>query len=151
MYNEYSEYSPCTVVADSKEKDIDVAIIRLNTMKTPEDIGTVFDINKAYISKLTPMEDDLRIMGFPNGDWKGKATTITLEPTTIETKCSKTPGKYDFECQAATAGGASGSPVFYANTNELVGVLSGGYTTSDGGTVCVQARYLKELYDKECK
>lgn len=151
MYDDYSDYSPCTVVADSKQKEIDVAIIRLNTMKTPEDVGTVFDINKAYISKLTPMEDDLRIMGFPNGLGKAFATTITLEPTTIETKCSKTPGKYDFECQAASAGGASGSPVFYANTNELVGVLSGGYMTNDGGTICVQARYLKELYDKECK
>lgn len=151
MYDTFSDYSPCTVIADSKDKEKDVAIIRLNTMKTPEDIEVFLDINKVSIAKLVPLKDNLRIMGYPNGLSKAFATTITLQPTTIETKCSKAPGKYTFECQSASAKGASGSPVFIAKTNTLVGVLSKYFTTNEGGTICVQARYLKELYDKECK
>ena len=153
MYDKhnYSEYAPCTVVADSKDKEIDIAIIRMNTMHTPENIKTVFDVNKIHTEKLVPQKDELVCIGYPNGSIKAHATTITLQPTIIETKCSKNAEKYNFECQAISAGGASGSPLFFKNTNKVVGVLSNRWTTTDGGIVCVQGRYLKELYDKECR
>lgn len=151
MYSKFSEYSQCTVVANSKEKEIDLAIVRLNTMTTPEDVGRYFDINKISLDKIEPMKETLCTTGFPNGLVKAFATTVTLQPTTYETKCSKQPGKYTFECQSFTAGGASGSPVYLKGTNKLVGILSQSYTTAEGGIVCVQARYLKDLYDKECK
>lgn len=151
MYNDFMEYVPCTVIAESKDTNVDLSIIQLNNMKTPEQITKILDINNISVEKLEPMEKVLCTTGYPNGLNKGFATTQTLQPTTYETKCSKRPDKYIFECQASSERGASGSPVYIKGTCKLVGVLSGGYNTNEGGIICVQAQYLKELYDKECK
>ena len=148
MYDRYAEYEPCTVIAE--DENTDLAIIRLNNMKTPEN-KDFFDINHAYVEKLEPLKKELCTTGFPSGIAKAFSTTRTLQPTTYETKCSKRPERYIFECQSLSAGGASGSPVYLKGTDKLVGVLSQRWRTNEGGIICVQARYLKELYDKECK
>ena len=120
-------------------------------MKTPEEIGKIFNVDDVFMDKLEPMDDILCTTGYPNGLAKAFATTVTLQPTTYETKCSKHPDRYIFECQSISDNGASGSPIYIKGTNKLVGVLSQRFTTNEGGIICVQARYLKELYDKECR
>ena len=73
--------------------------------------------------------------------------TKSLEPNIIETKCSKTQDKYDFEFQANSVGGSSGSPIFNKK-GQLVGVLHGGYRGTTV-TYAVLAKYLKKLYDEK--
>ena len=151
MYENIQEYEVCTVIAESEDKNVDLAIIQLNKMKTPEEIGKIFNVDDVFMDKLEPMDDILCTTGYPNGLAKAFATTVTLQPTTYETKCSKQPDRFIFECQSISDNGASGSPIYIKGTNKLVGVLSQRFTTNEGGIICVQARYLKELYDKECK
>ncbi len=148
MYDRFAEYEPCTVIAE--DENTDLAIIRLNNMITPEN-KDFFDINNVFLGKLEPLQDELCTTGFPSGVVKALSTTRTLQPTTYETKCSKRPEKYIFECQSLSSGGASGSPIYLKGTDKLVGVLSQRWSTNEGGIICVQARYLKDLYDKECK
>ena len=65
-----------------------------------------------------------------------------------ETKCSKEPGKYDFEFQANSVGGSSGSPVFNIK-GQLVGVLWGGSQVAGAATKAVHAKFLKKMYEEE--
>lgn len=153
MYSNFSEFEPCTVIADSKDNEIDVAIIQLNTRKTPDFVGEYLNIMDAFEGKLEPMKDDLITIGYPSGHLRGFATTITLQPAAYDTKCNKVPGKINFECQTASEGGASGSPLYIKGTKTLVGILSGGWIKPTGEaancTRYVQARYLKDLYIRE--
>ena len=76
----------------------------------------------------------------------------TLNPSIRNTKCSKTPTKYNFEFQASSVGGASGSPVFlldgtFKKKCRLVGVLSAGRSSEAGPTLATHAYFLRKLYE----
>ena len=152
MYSALDEFERASIDAVSTNPDIDVAILQLNTKKTPEKAAKcMFDIEDAFAGKLEPMKETLTTIGYPSGlsralDFKAKS----LEPTIRETKVAKVPSRYTFELQDASTHGASGSPIFNKK-NQLVGILYGGYEGQAGTTLAVQARYLKELYDKEVK
>ena len=122
----------------------------MNTKKTPENIEHIYDIKKArLISKeLNPQEESLYTIGYPEGllmaltkDHRG------IEPEIRELKCSKTPGKYNFEFQGESIGGASGSPIF-DKKGRLVGVLWGGWTTGATYGLAFHIKYLEEMYNK---
>lgn len=139
----------CNVICESGSKDIDIAILQLNKKKTPEDIQYYFPIDNINENKLEPMAEDLYTIGYPSGLVRAMdLKTKSLEPTTRTTKVSKIPSKFVFEIQDDNTGGSSGSPVFDEN-KQLVGILSGGYQGNGASSIVVQARYLKELYEKE--
>ncbi|WP_293711364.1 FHA domain-containing protein [uncultured Parabacteroides sp.] len=149
-YSSEAEFDRCTVVAESGDKDIDLAILQLNTKKTPENVELIYDIKKARINskELNPQEESLYTIGYPAGllmaltkDHQG------IEPEIRELKCSKTPGKYNFEFQGESIGGASGSPIF-DKKGKLVGVLWGGWTTGATFGLACHIKYLKEMYNK---
>lgn len=73
--------------------------------------------------------------------------TRSLEPDIRDLRCSKIPGRYDFELQGEAVGGASGSPIF-DKKGYLVGILWGGIEKSSYAVAC-QAKWLKDLYEKE--
>ena len=148
-YTHTDEFQRCNVLRISDNKEIDLAILQLNNKKTPEDVKFVFDIEKAYVEKLSPLKDLLYTIGYPAGIiWGLDETSKSLEPSIRETKCSKEPSRYYFEFQANSVSGSSGSPV-YNNKGELVGVLSGGYSIAGGATKAIHAKFLKKLYEEE--
>lgn len=55
--------------------------------------------------------------------------------------------EYEFNYDAATAGGASGSPVFNDH-GELIGVHHAGVTAKQGFNYGIKAKYVKELLEK---
>lgn len=63
---------------------------------------------------------------------------------------SKNSGRYTFEIQQGTTNGASGSPVFFKD-GKLAGVAAAVYAGQGSNTIVVQAKYLKDLYDKEVR
>lgn len=149
-YTHTDEFERCKVVAVSPTDDIDLAILQLNTKKTPEDVTFVFDPSTYFTGKLDPMKEKFTWIGYPRGsNWALDEKTSSLEPVIRETMCTKVPSKYSFEIQGEVVGGASGSPVYNPENGQLVGVLwgyRGGGTTY--GQAC-QAKYLKKMYDEE--
>ena len=148
-YTHEDEFQRCNVLKVSDTKDIDLAILQLNNKKTPAEIQHFFSPSNFFVGTLEPLKDQLYTIGYPAGiKWAQDEKSKSLEPNIRETKCSKEPGKYDFEFQASSVGGSSGSPVFN-QYGQLVGVLYGGYTVSGGSTMAVHAKYLKKMYEEE--
>lgn len=147
-YTHEDQFQRCYVLAESKDADADIALLQLNNKKTPEGIDKVFDIKSIPDEELEPQKDKMYVVGYPYGIlWGQDEKSKSLEPNVKETKCSKIPGKYNFEFQESSIGGSSGSPVFTDKGN-LVGILTGGIS---GQTIslAVKAKYLKKLYEEE--
>lgn len=143
----------CQVIAESGSDDKDVALIRLNSKKTPDDIvkAGFYDINKARVdeSSLKPQEEEFTSVGYPaqfgTGDnivSKGKEYLPTVHRMYI----SKTPDDNMFQLQSNVVGGQSGSPIVDKN-HRLVGVVWGSHRGTDVAYGC-NIKHLKELYDK---
>lgn len=152
-YQSISEFDKCMLIAESGDADKDVALLQLNKKKTPEFIKTVFNLANVNDQVLEPMKEDLFTIGYPHGLlWSIDSKDNTLNPSIRNTKCSKTPTKFNFEFQASSVGGASGSPVFlfdgiFKKECRLVGVLSAGKTSEAGPTLATHAYFLKKLYE----
>lgn len=149
-YSSQTEFDRCTVVEESGDRDVDLAILQLNTKKTPENVKCIYEMNKARVNskELIPQEESLYTIGYP----AGLLMALTkdhggVEPEIRELKCSKTPGKYNFEFQGESTGGASGSPIF-DKKGRLVGVLWGGWATGATYGLACHIKYLKEMYNK---
>ena len=146
-YTHEDEFQRCNVLKVSDNKDIDLAILQLNNKTTPKEIKYLFSPDNYYSDRLDPLKDQLYVIGYPAGiTWGMDDKSKSLEPSIRETKCSKEPGRYDFEFQANSVGGSSGSPVFN-NKGQLVGILYGSYSVAGGATKAVHSKFLKKLYD----
>ena len=146
-YTHEDEFQRCNVLTVSDNKDIDLAILQLNNKTTPKEIKYLFTPDNYYSDRLDPLKDQLYVIGYPAGiTWGMDDKSKSLEPSIRETKCSKEPGRYDFEFQANSVGGSSGSPVFN-NKGQLVGILYGSYSVAGGATKAVHSKFLKKLYD----
>lgn len=142
----------CQMIAESNDKDKDVALLRLNSKTTPEKIvkDGFFDITIARTdeSTLVPQEETLTTMGYPAGFTIGFATAKSKElmPTVHKAYISKTPDENGFQFQGQSIGGQSGSPIIDEDRN-LIGVLYGGYTQTEFSYGC-NIKHLVELYNK---
>lgn len=141
------------VIAESGDEKQDVALIRLKSAKTPENIvklGAIYDISQARVDETTlvPQKEELTIIGYPMGFalgghlFDGKE----LHPTHHMTRISQVAGDNMIQIQETGIGGFSGSPVSDA-THRLVGVLCSGIDNTNV-TFCCNIKYLVELYNK---
>ncbi|MBQ8607773.1 MAG: FHA domain-containing protein [Bacteroidaceae bacterium] len=150
-----NDFMNCQVIDDSKNKDIDVALIRLNDAKTPESIikGGFFNIKNARTDEttLTPLEEELITIGYPSGFNIGFFTenATTLLPTTHKLTVSKKADNNQFQFQGLSIGGQSGSPIIDED-RRLVGVLYGGFSKTEISYGC-NIKHLVELYNKHAK
>lgn len=143
------EMQRCDLIAESGTTDKDIAILQLNDKKTPEEIEYIFNIEDFRLEKLEPMENQLYTIGYPKGlKWGLDKGSKSLEPAIRSVQCSKVPERYNFEFQGESVGGASGSPIF-DKKGHLVGVLWGGWEDGITYGLACQAKWLKELYEKE--
>ena len=154
MYQSISSFDRCMLVAESGDANKDVALLQLNTKKTPDFIKYVFDLSNVSDKVLNPMSETLYTIGYPHGLlWNLDIKERTLSPSIRKTSCSKTPTKYNFEFQESSVGGASGSPVFLFEGSlhkkcRLVGILSAAYASEAGPTVAAHAYFLRKLYEQ---
>lgn len=148
-YNSTDEFERCTIVKESGDDNIDVAIIQLNSHKTPDDIKYIYDIRDARtdVSTLKPQKENLFTIGYPAGLTLGLNNMDGgLKATIHKISLSKEPGHYNFQFQGEELGGASGSPIIDGK-GKLVGVLWGGFSAgSTFGEAC-EVKYLKRLYE----
>lgn len=150
-YSHMDEFERCTVLSVYPTDDVDLALIQLNSKKTPEDIPFVFSPDNFYTGDLKPNAEKLTWIGYPRGAaWALDNKTQSLEPTIRETTVAKMPSKYNFEFQGEVLGGASGSPIYNPeNGGQLVGVLWGGRAAGNTFGMAVLAKYLKKMYYEE--
>lgn len=157
-YTHSDEFQRCYVVSESGTKDIDLAILQLNNKRTPESLVhgktkeglpiVILDPRKAVEETLVPLRDQYRVIGYPLGLlWGLDENTHALEPTIKNTTCAKQPSKYNFEFDASSYGGSSGSPIFDVK-GQLIGILSSGFAGTPV-TFAVHAKYLKQMYEDE--
>lgn len=151
--NNQIDLQQAQVIAESGDPKKDVALIRLNSRKTPEYIvkmGAIYDIEKARVDErsLKPQDEELTITGYPMGEtvtnenFDGKE----LRPTIHKASLSKTPDDNQIQIQAVGIGGQSGSPVI-DKSHRLVGVLCSGFRGTEV-TYCCNIKHLVELYNK---
>lgn len=151
-YNSMDEFERCTVLAESEDEKIDLAILQLNSKRTPVTIQKIIDISNAVtdVKKLNPLEESYYYIGYPT-ELAGLGFNLRnqdggLKPLLNEVKISRTPGKYQCDLQGEVFGGASGSPILNRK-GQLVGIVNASYrfTSVSFG---VLAKYAKELFEK---
>ena len=148
-YTAIAEFERCDTIAVANDSNVDLAVLQLNTKKTPEHIKYVFNLKNWNESTLVPQKDVLYTIGYPAGMmWGQDDKSDALAPSLYETKCSQVPTRYEFQIQNASIGGSSGSPVFNKK-GQLVGVLYGTYDKV--ASKAIQVKFLKKLYDEEVK
>lgn len=151
--NNQIDLQQAQVIAESGDPKKDVALIRLNSRKTPDYIvkmGAIYDIEHARVDErsLKPQDEELTIIGYPMGETVTNETFNgkELRPTIHKASLSKTPDDNQIQIQAVGIGGQSGSPVI-DKSHRLVGVLCSGFKGTEV-TYCCNIKHLVELYDK---
>ncbi len=151
--NNVLDLQQAQVISESEDPHRDVALIRLNSRKTPDYIvkmGAVYDIEKARIDEraLKPQDETLTIIGYPKGETIGTSlfNGTELRPTIHKASLSKRPDDNQMQIQAVGIGGQSGSPVI-DKSHRLVGVLCSGFYGTEV-TYCCNIKHLVELYNK---
>lgn len=151
--NNQIDLQQAQVIAESGDSKKDVALIRLNSRKTPDYIvkmGAIYDIEHARVDErsLKPQDEELTIIGYPMGETVTNETFDgkELRPTIHKASLSKTPDDNRIQIQAVGIGGQSGSPVI-DKSHRLVGVLCSGFKGTEV-TYCCNIKHLVELYDK---
>lgn len=149
-YTHMDEFDRCNVISVSPSAEIDLALLQLNSKKTPTDIVRVFEPKDFYTGKLEPAKETYVWIGYPRGSsWALDQKTKSLEPNIRETKIAKVASKYSFEIQGEVAGGASGSPIYNPMNGQLIGVIFGYYINASTYSHACQAKYLKKMYYEE--
>ena len=151
-FSSTEDFMRCQVIAESGDKNKDVAILRLNTQQTPD-----FIVNRGYynISTARLNESELRIneslctIGYPQGSRLGMFTGNGKEmtPTYTNLTVSKKPDEYSFQVQGFSLGGASGSPVI-DNDRNLVGILFASLRASNNVVFICNIKHLVNLYEQ---
>lgn len=151
--NNQIDLQQAQVIAESGDPKKDVALIRLNSRKTPDYIvkmGAIYDIEHARVDErsLKPQDEELTITGYPMGETVANETFDgkELRPTIHKASLSKTPDDNQIQIQAVGIGGQSGSPVI-DKSHRLVGVLCSGFKGTEV-TYCCNIKHLVELYNK---
>ena len=131
------------VVPDDIKKD--VAVLQLVTKKLPDTKCNIVDINQAVIND-SEIQGGSRMytLGFPHGlNLQESEIKVFAHSGKITQECTK----YTFGFDAASYGGASGSPIFNAK-GQLIGVLNSGVSKSQGFNYAIKAVHAKELLEQ---
>ncbi len=142
----------CTVLSAGDDINKDVALIQSDKMELPNKKCSYVNV----ADSMDVSEDAIEVgktmftVGFPYGismqDLEGEKG---IQVFCHEGKVTQQSGEFDFNYDAVTAGGASGSPVFN-DKGMLIGVHHSG-VTKENINQGVKAKYIKELIDSPHK
>lgn len=136
----------CRELIAHDNTDKDVAILQLETKKLPDSNCSIVDINQAIVNDSEiQVGAHIYTMGFPFGltlqDLKSpNGIQLLGHGGSITQECTR----YSFGFDAASYGGASGSPIFN-DKGQLIGVLNSGISKSQGFNYAIKASHVIDL------
>ena len=150
FFSTVADLKSCQVIAESGTEKKDVALLRMNTPHTPDQILKKgwYRIENARIDETQLIiPEQLQTIGYPKGLQVGTiiGNGKELNPTLFNCPISRKVDRNEFQVQTVAMGGQSGSPVFDLNRN-LVGVLYAGFDNAEL-TYCCHIKHLLELYE----
>lgn len=141
-YIDAANIKKCVELAVPEDIKKDVAILQLITKKLPDDNCNIVDLNQAVIND-SEIQGGSRMytLGFPHGlNLQDSEVKVFAHSGKITQECTK----YSFGFDAASYGGASGSPIFNAK-GQLIGVLNSGVSKSQGFNYGIKASHVIDL------
>lgn len=144
----------CTVISAGNEVEKDVAVVQTVTHQLPNGVNAYIDIAKANTDEQAIEQGrKVYVIGFPLGTTLAtvKSTSAgdedVLENQIQAGTVTQNRGEIEFGHNAATYGGASGSPVL-DEYGRLVGVHHAGLAKlgAHGFNWAIKVEWLKELY-----
>lgn len=136
----------CRELIAHNNTDKDVAILQLETKRLPDTNCSIVDLNQAVVNDSEiQVGSHIYTMGFPFGltiqDLKSpKGIQLLGHGGSITQECTN----YSFGFDAASYGGASGSPIFN-DKGQLIGVLNSGISKSQGFNYAIKASHVIDL------
>lgn len=139
----------CRELAAGEDTDKDVALLQTVTKRLPNDHITCVNLEEAVVD-----DAEIRVgihiltMGFPLGlNAQDLKSSNGIQQLARGGNITQESTEYSFGFDAASYGGASGSPIFN-NKGQLIGVLNAGFTKSQGFNYGIKAKYAVELINQ---
>ena len=144
-YLDEANVKKCVELAVPDDTKKDVAILQLITKQLPDEQCNIVDMKQAVINDAEIQGGSrMYTLGFPHGlNLQDSEIKVFAHSGKITQECTK----YSFGFDAASYGGASGSPVFNAK-GQLIGVLNSGVSKSQGFNYGIKAIHVKELLNQ---
>lgn len=162
-YNEntkvaHRNYFPCRLIRVSRNEEVDLALIQLNSRQSPEDLWSVFnfeehnpnvatglaDSSQVYdLNGSLPVGEKVFMIGFNNGLELGQ-TTEGLKAQLTQGEISQEAGQYRVLYSIPALKGSSGSPVIDQWGN-LIAINYAGISSTQSFNYGILAKYLKDL------
>lgn len=139
----------CREIKGHNDTNIDVAVLQTTTLKLPEQVTNIIDIDKADASEeAIKVGKTVFTIGYPYGLRYGTGINNNkeLKNQAHEGSVTQDRGEYEFGHDASTANGASGSPVLN-DKGRLVGIHNAGLTGVTGAQGFNRAIKVKHLLD----
>lgn len=145
----------CTVLATNENTNIDVALLQCKNQDVlPRDIKYVNKDSLVLADEDIEVGSHIYTMGFPAGRRYQTPTAeelknldkLKLNLYAQGGSINREPNEYVFGHNAASKGGASGSPMFNKR-GYLVGVLNSGWGDSESYNYAVKAKHIKSMLD----
>lgn len=154
--NSTSEMESASMVEESKDDRIDLALLQLNAKRIPKRERGIdaeyFDLDKAItdVGKLSRTATYYTV-GFPGGMELSKVVESNeIRSTSGQLHLAQDPGEYNLVFRGdQSVGGQSGSPI-YDSRNRIIGVLWGGYTVTESTAAC-PIKHAQVLFNKYLK
>lgn len=142
-YNSESDIIPVTLIAESGNEDIDIALFQTNTKLIPVGVENIVNLMDIQSQETITEGTVLYSIGFPAG-FELATTKRGINANCQDGKVTQSRDNIEFGHNITIVGGASGSPVFN-EYGKLVGVIHKGYTVSQGYNMAVYARYARDI------
>lgn len=148
-YESYEKFDPCIMLTDSKDENIDVAIIQKYNKKLPAEDTPIVNTENVVDDKDLEVGDLLYTVGYPSGP---SYLTLRNDDGGLKTvmkkgEISREPGKIELDFNIEIIGGASGSPLF-DDSGRFVGIVSSRFTNSSTNGKGVLGKYVKKLVEE---
>lgn len=134
---------PCRLIKVASEKEVDLALIQLESKKIANGCAPVKDI----ISKREDIseDDEVTVFGYPFGfDLATKNVENKVKASLDHGKVSKISDQFEIQYNAPSFHGASGSPVFNQH-GELIAVNYAGIEKAQGYNFGIIATHVNKL------
>lgn len=144
-YLDEANVKKCVELAVPDDTKKDVAILQLITKQLPDEQCNIVDMKQAVINDAEIQGGSrMYTLGFPHGlSLQDSEIRVLAYSGKITQECTK----YSFGFDAASYGGASGSPIFNEK-GQLIGVLNSGVSKSQGFNYGIKAIHVKELLNQ---